>query len=113
MPKTSKSRLPRWDAAARTLWLGTIPVKQFQVPASNQEHILAAFDEQGWPDGIDDPLPPIDGVEPKQRLDDTIKRLNRSHRHRVIRFAGNGNGQGVRWQRVRKVRRQTRRKAVD
>ena len=33
-------------------------MKQFKVPSPTQESILAAFEEEGWPAAIDDPLPP-------------------------------------------------------
>lgn len=73
-------------------------IKQFIWPAENQELILAAFEEQGWPTRIDDPLPLRDGVCPKRRLHDTIKCLNRKRIVAHIRFAGDGTGQGVRWE---------------
>jgi hypothetical protein len=46
---------------------------------------------------IDDPLPPQADQDPKRRLHDTINALNRKQRQRVIRFSGDGTGQGVRW----------------
>ena len=49
---------PKWDRARQELRLGDAVVKQFKVPAANQERILAAFEEDGWPVRIDDPLPP-------------------------------------------------------
>src|SRR5882757_5867821 len=47
---------PRWDAARRELSLGGRMVKQFHVPARNQELILSAFQKEDWPESIDDPL---------------------------------------------------------
>ncbi len=93
--------IPHWDAAGRKLWFGKHLIKQFKVPAKNQELVLAAFDEEGWPPCIDDPLPPHDDIDPKIRLHDTIIRLNRSHKHLRIRFHGNGNGLAVHWMRTR------------
>jgi hypothetical protein len=61
---------------------------------------LSAFQEDGWPHRIDDPLPPLDDIEPKCRLHDSIKRLNRHHKDRVIRFRGDGTGEGVCWEYV-------------
>jgi len=100
-PKATPSRrsIPHWDAKTRTLWLGATLIKDFKVPAKNQEIVLSAFEEQGWPECIDDPLPPAGGINPKRRLHDTIIRLNRSHKHRLIRFGGNGNGLAVIWYR--------------
>src|SRR5262249_28229067 len=45
---------PRWDAARRQLSFGDKMVKRFQVPAKNQELILAAFEKNDWPQSIDD-----------------------------------------------------------
>ena len=78
--------------------MGGIVVKQFKVPALNQERILAAFEEEGWPVHIDDPLPPHPEQDPKRRLHDTINSLNRNQKKPLIQFLGNGNGQGIRWE---------------
>jgi hypothetical protein len=90
-------KVPHWDAATRKLWFGKDLIKQFKVPAKNQELVLAAFEEDGWPPCTDDPLPPQDGIDSKSRLHDTIIRLNRSHKTKRIRFHGNGNGLAVHW----------------
>jgi hypothetical protein len=73
-------------------------VKQFRLPALNQELILAAFEEEAWPPHIDDPLPNALGQDPKQRLHDTIKRLNRHQVNRLIRFRSDGTGSGIIWE---------------
>lgn len=89
---------PHWDADARTLSvLGQI-VKRFRVPAKCQEIVLSAFEEDGWPTYIDDPLPGSNGEDPKYRLHNTIKALNGHHLVKLIRFTGNGNGHGVAWE---------------
>jgi hypothetical protein len=89
---------PKWDRARQELRLGDIVVKQFKVPAANQERILAAFEEDGWPVRIDDPLPPTSEQDSKRRLHDTINSLNRNQKQNRIRFLGDGSGQGVLWQ---------------
>lgn len=89
---------PCWNAARRELRLNGRVVKRFRVPAQNQEMILAAFEEEGWPDHIDDPLPVSDDIDPPTRLHDAINRLNGCQSHRLIRFSGNGTGTGVSWQ---------------
>ncbi len=91
---------PKWDSDRQELRLGSLIVKQFKVPADNQEKILAAFEEEQWPVRIDDPLPPHNDQLPKRRLHDTINSLNRNQKHRLIRFIGDGRGEGVRWQLV-------------
>jgi hypothetical protein len=89
--------VPTWDRDRQELRLAGVVVKQFKVPALNQEIILAAFEEEGWPVRIDDPLPPRPKQDPKRRLHDTINSLNRNQKQRLLRFLGDGSGQGVRW----------------
>lgn len=91
---------PRWDARRRELRLARKLLKRFRVPAPNQEAILAAFQEEGWPNCIDDPLPPKGDLSPQRRLHDTIKALNRKHRQKppLIHFLGNGTGKNVVWE---------------
>jgi hypothetical protein len=91
---------PSWDAKRRELRLSRRLLKRFRVPAPNQETILAAFQEEGWPNCIDDPLPPKGDLSPQRRLHDTIKALNRKHRQKppLIRFLGNGTGKNVVWE---------------
>jgi hypothetical protein len=88
----SLAQAPRWDRDCRELWLGDALIKQFKVPAANQEIILQAFQEEGWPPCIDDPLPPQFSINPKRRLHDTLGALNRNQKHRFLRFRGNGAG---------------------
>ncbi|HUT13176.1 MAG TPA: hypothetical protein VMY42_21995 [Thermoguttaceae bacterium] len=88
---------PKWDRDRQELRLGREIVKQFKVPAVNQERILAAFEEEQWPVRIDDPLPPHPCQDSKRRLHDTINSLNRNQKLRLIRFMGDGSGEGIRW----------------
>jgi hypothetical protein len=89
---------PHWDRERHELWFGSRPIKQFKLPSPNQEMILMALEEEDWPPRIDDPLPPARDIDPKRRLRDTIKNLNRNQKHRLLRFMGDGTGQGVRWE---------------
>jgi hypothetical protein len=89
--------VPQWDKERQELRVGELVVKQFKVPAPNQEMILASFEEEGWPPRIDDPLPPQPDQDAKRRLHDTIITLNRHQKNRLIRFSGDGSGEGVRW----------------
>jgi hypothetical protein len=95
---TCSPQIPQWDKERQELRLGDLVVKQFKVPAPNQELILAAFQEEGWPPRMDDPLPPHPEQDSKRRLHDTITTLNRHQKHRLIRFSGDGSGEGVRWE---------------
>jgi hypothetical protein len=90
---------PSWDSAVRELRLGSRFLKRFTKLAVNQELILAAFEEEGWPPRIDDPLPPKPGADPKQRLRETITNLNRSRISPFLCFRGDGTGTGICWQR--------------
>jgi hypothetical protein len=88
---------PQWDAARRELSLGGRMVKQFHVPARNQELILSAFQKEDWPESIDDPLTDEIGIDPKTRLNDAIYRLNHKQVACLIRFHVNGHGSSVHW----------------
>jgi hypothetical protein len=92
--------VPVWDHARLELRVGGVVVKQFKAPAPNQEAVLAAFQEEGWPARIDDPIPPQLNQDSKRRLHDTINALNRNQKIRLIRFLGDGHGLGVRWELV-------------
>jgi hypothetical protein len=78
-------------------------VKQFKSPAMNQETILTAFEEENWPPRIDDPLPPEPDLDPKRRLHATINSLNGRQKNPLIRFVGDGTGEGVRWELVQRA----------
>ena len=67
---------PRWNRHDRELYFGDQLVKKFSVPAKNQELVLTAFEEEGWPQHIDSPLPPTkSGAVAAVRLRDTIKKI--------------------------------------
>lgn len=89
---------PRWNISRRELSVAGQLVKRFRVPAQNQELILCAFEEEGWPDCIDDPLPMTSDRDTQTRLHDAINRLNGRQANPLLRFHGNGNGTGVSWE---------------
>ena len=91
---------PKWDRDRRELRLGGHLVKVFKLPSPMQEAILMAFEEEHWPPKIDDPLPVHPDLIPKRRLHDTIKGLNRNQKSCLIRFTGDGTGEGIRWELV-------------
>jgi hypothetical protein len=94
----AEPRVPTWDAEKRVLCFDGQIVKRFKWHAMNQETILAAFEEEGWPVRIDDPLPPQPEQDSKRRLSDTIKCLNRKQQNGLIHFRGDGTGEGVIWE---------------
>jgi hypothetical protein len=90
--------VPSWDVDRHTLTFDGRIVKQFKRHAVNQEIVLSAFQEEGWPERIDDPLAPSPTLVSKRRLCDTIKCLNRRQEHKLIYFRGDGTGEGVIWE---------------
>jgi hypothetical protein len=95
-----QNQFPVWDRDRRELRLGGRVVKVFKLPSPMQEAILVAFEEEHWPPRIDDPLPSHPELLPKRRLHDTIKSLNRNQKSPLIRFMGDGTGEGIRWELV-------------
>lgn len=92
--------VPHWDPHRRELWLDGMLVKRFRQPSPSQEKVLLAFQKEGWPPSIEDPLSSSPVQNPKRRLNQTIRNLNRSHRNSLIRFGGDGTGQRVTWNRI-------------
>jgi hypothetical protein len=82
---------PHWNSNRRELTFGPQLVKCYRVPSPNQELILSVFQEEDWPEFVDDPLPPHDHLEPRRRLQATVKSLNRHQCDRLIRFRCNGS----------------------
>src|SRR5262249_35566996 len=88
---------PFYDAQLRTLTFAGVPVKHFPRPSANQELLLRALQEQRWEQRMDDPLPPVEGMDAKKRLSDTVYHLNKHQQHRLIIFACDGTGTGLTW----------------
>jgi hypothetical protein len=97
-PTEQPAVIPVWNSKLRELRYRGELVKRFRVPAPNQEMILTVFEEEGWPDCVDDPLPPVPDVAPKPRLRATIKSLNGKQNTPSLRFHVNQNGQIVTWE---------------
>ena len=72
-------------------------VKRVYRDAPNQRLVLATFQESGWPERIDDPLPGRNGQDRKRRVRETAKSLNRGLAPGVARFHADGTGTGFRW----------------
>ncbi|VTS01500.1 Uncharacterized protein OS=Rhodopirellula maiorica SM1 GN=RMSM_02710 PE=4 SV=1 [Gemmata massiliana] len=93
---SSKDReRPVWDKTARALRFGDFVCKRFKRPAPSQEVLLDVFQEEGWPDAIDNPFPPSKGT---RKLDNAIDSLNNRLEH--IRFHLNGSNTGAYWEPV-------------
>lgn len=89
---------PSYNPETGRLVVGERIVKWFRTPAPNQRAVLAAFEEEGWPERINDPLVPAPEIAIKERLGDTIRSLNRNQLEPLIRFRGDGTGKGVLWE---------------
>jgi hypothetical protein len=92
-----KPPVPCWDAERRELWLGTTLIKRYRRRAQAVQLILAAFEEEGWPARIDDPLPPLSGIPEPRRLRVAVENLNRRLRNHAIHFEMDGTGEGILW----------------
>lgn len=95
-----REQIPEWDSERHQLRFGDFLVKEYKVNSPNQEAILMAFEEEGWPPRIDDPLTPLQDIDPKERLRNTIKSLNRRQASHLIRFMGDGTGEAIRWEAI-------------
>lgn len=92
---------PTWNDDTRELYWGNLLVKRFRKPAENQVEILAAFEKEGWPRVIPDPLGGKGDAVAAKRLGDTIFALNKGLEiPGIIRFERDGTGEGVRWERL-------------
>ena len=87
-----------WNVHRHELTLEGRIVKRFKQHSPNQEAVLTAFQEEDWPCGIFDPLPPLPNQDPKQRMRDTIKNLNRHQVEPLIHFSGDGSGERILWE---------------
>ena len=94
------SAVPHWDSATGELcWRGRV-VKTFGQPAQAQRDLIAAFQANGWPRCLPNPLSCGAARSKKHRLQNTVKNLNRSLHKKTICFEMDGTGQGVRWRPV-------------
>ena len=90
----SEVQTPKYDSQLRELTFGKVLLKKFKQPAENQELILQAFEEEGWPDRIDNPLPR------QTQHSVTVRDLNRNMKSSAIRFELDGTGNGIIWKPV-------------
>jgi hypothetical protein len=89
---------PHYDSETRQLWLGDHLVKQLKQTAEHQHVVLLAFEEDGWPEWIDDPLTQKPGQDPQQHLHEVVGNLNRYQNLPGVHFRCGGNGTRVRWE---------------
>jgi hypothetical protein len=89
---------PSYDRESRVFAWGRQVLKCFRQPAVNQELILSAAEEQGWPPWFDDPLPRRSRTNPKVVVHNTINDLNRRQWSYLIHFKGDGTGTQIGWE---------------
>jgi hypothetical protein len=104
-PLPVESTVPVGDERRGILSVGDIIVKQFDKPAQNQRAILSAFQREGWPPHIENPLEHDRLMDDSQRMADAVYRLNRDQKPLRIRFRRDGRGLGITWELVKKKKR--------
>ena len=92
---TSPPEVPKWNKARSELLLGGEVIRRFRGAkiAHRVVAILDAFQECGWCDRIENPLPSRDPHDMRE----VVYLLNKGLR--VIRFRSDGNGSGICWDR--------------
>lgn len=97
---------PHYDTGSRELqWHGQV-VKRMQRAGCNQQTVLEAFEKQGWPARIDDPLEADRLIDTKARLRETVRALNEKQGAGArIRFYSDDGG--VRWEAVGAIEERT------
>jgi hypothetical protein len=94
--RRSQTITPVWDDTAAALsWRGEVIRTFHKHPARNQRDLVEAFHREGWAPIIPDPF------RDPNRLRQTIRDLNNSLPEHTIRFAGDGTGEGARWEPVK------------
>jgi hypothetical protein len=85
--------IPCWDPESGVLSFNGRTIRRFSPRATNARPVLSAFQEQGWPVRIDDPLPRGGN---SRRLRETVRTLN--GKTEAIKFFSDGKSSGFRWQ---------------
>jgi len=72
--------IPRWINDKRgVLTFGGVKIKEITKPGKNIRPILDAFEAQGWPEEMSDPLPNPNEEDYRDRLRNAVESLNDSH----------------------------------
>lgn len=90
--RPSKRQVPRYVKGRRKLCVGEIVLHRYRQPAPYQEALLLECQRRRRKQGIDNPLPPVSGIDPLRHLHNTIGNLNRSLDPPLIRFRCDGAG---------------------
>ncbi len=84
---------PRWNKETHELRFKGQVIRKVRPIAKNVIRILDAFEEDGWPSRIDDPLAPSPET---RRVSETLRTLNEGLD--MIRFRADGTGEGIIWE---------------
>lgn len=85
--------LPSWHKQLGELRYRGELIREVKPEAANLRTILDAFQEDGWPNEIYDPLPPTEASARRRRA---VATLNKDLR--LIRFYSTGNGRRIGWE---------------
>lgn len=85
-PPAQADMRPKYDAERRALMLDGVVLLSFRQPAKNQQALLVAFQEEGWPEYLYDPLPGS-RVNAVKRLQDAVFALNGTLETEALRRA--------------------------
>ena len=98
VPISSSGRIPMWAKERNTLLLDGEVIKVVNRPnqAINQIMILDAFQEEGWPTRIFDPLAPRPNDVDSRQLGEAVRSLNKSLQR--ITFRRDSTGEGICWE---------------
>jgi len=89
--------VPDWNPDTGVLtWQGQY--KHYREDALAPRAILGAFQQAGWCESIENPLPEDPQIPRVQLLETTVSNLNRSLKGWGIRFHAEGKGSRVRWE---------------
>ncbi len=92
---SADAMLPQWDHDRLELRVGSTVLRQFKLPSADEERVLAAFEELGWPHRIGCPLSA--GGE-YQRLVECVAALNWRQRQPLLHFGCSEQGLEVSWE---------------
>ena len=87
-----------YNSWSRTLWVHGVAVREFHRDADNQAPVLEALQDAGWPPKLYSVFRGNLLLEPKHRLSDTIRELNKHQTpKKAIRFSVERGTQAVLW----------------
>jgi hypothetical protein len=89
---------PRWDALRRRLFAGRQLLHEYSPQAHNRILILTVFQEEQWPEWIDDPLPGREEGDPLRRLKEAVHGLNHDQRTPQVHFSTVNEKTAVAWE---------------